>query len=169
MIGKSWSYVLVGFLALVFGVLFFLGEPASGISYSGDGVFLSPGEEGIFFLPSILVKLLPFIVILLAGIAVLLHLVFIRKKDRKKTTKFFDKIVYVIGILGPLAILPQVWIIWTTKNVGGISLISWGLISITDFSWLGYGIIHKYKPIIFTNVLILVSELVVVFGVLFYG
>lgn len=83
--------------------------------------------------------------------------------------KFFDKFIYVIGIGGPSMTIPQVIKIWSEKNAGGISLIAWFGYTFFSILWLIYGILHHEKPIIVTNVTIIILNALVIAGTLLYG
>ena len=90
----------------------------------------------------------------------------IPSKDR--TIRFMDRAIYVVGVAGPIMTIPQVWEIWINKNAAGVSALTWGSYLILAFFWLFYGIIHKEKPIVFTNVLWIVLQTIIVIGVLMY-
>src|ERR1700688_4365969 len=58
-----------------------------------------------------------------------------------------DVVVYIAGILGPLATLPQVLQIYTTHNASGISLATWSLYALFDLPWIIYAIVHREPPL----------------------
>ena len=74
--------------------------------------------------------------------------------------------MYGVGILAPLFILPQAVQILVYNNSAGVSFITWFLLGIVAFLWIIYGVIHKEKPIIITNVLFCILNFVVAFGAL---
>jgi uncharacterized protein with PQ loop repeat len=80
------------------------------------------------------------------------------KKELKKFTKKFDYATYLVGIVGPFFVLPEVIRIYTTQDVAGIAIISWASFLLFAFVWLGWGILHKSKPVIITNLLWIGSE-----------
>lgn len=69
----------------------------------------------------------------------------------------------------PLSAFPQIWEIYSNKNVGGVSLLSWVLYLLGAIPFLMYGIIHKQKEIIILNASWITTELVIVVGILLYG
>ena len=79
--------------------------------------------------------------------------------------RVFDEFMYVVGILAPLALIPQVIQVWS-GDASGVSLFTWAMLGVATSFWLAYGIIHKEKPIIVTNCLALVLNFSVVAGVL---
>ncbi len=87
----------------------------------------------------------------------------------KKSIRFMDKAVYIVGIIGPLMTIPQLMKIWIEQNVSGISILSWGTYLFTALFWLVYGIIHKEKPLIFMYSLWVLVEIFVVIGIAIYA
>ena len=85
-----------------------------------------------------------------------------------KWKSFVDKSVYLIAIVSPIMTLPQLIKIWTEKSSQGLSIMTWGTYLIASSIWMVYGIIHKEKPIVFTNVLWIVLQTIIVIGVLMY-
>ncbi len=80
-----------------------------------------------------------------------------------------DELVYIVAIFGPFMTLPQVLTIWVEKNVAGVALTTWiAYIAIAVF-WLIYGIMHKERPIIISNIVWIIVELAIVVGVVVYG
>ena len=65
-----------------------------------------------------------------------------------KWKNFLDKLIYLVGVSGPIMTLPQLYKIWIEQNASGVSLVSWSWYLIIAFIWSLYGIVHKEKPII---------------------
>ncbi|HEV2413100.1 MAG TPA: SemiSWEET family transporter [Candidatus Saccharimonadales bacterium] len=82
---------------------------------------------------------------------------------------FLDKLTFVVGIIGPFTVLPQIYSIFSTKSASGVSLTTWLLIFIVTFPWILYGVAHKDKSIIVSFILWEVVNLTVVTGVVMYG
>ena len=82
--------------------------------------------------------------------------------------RFLDRLMYTVGILAPLALLPQVVQLYTTKSSAGVSLVTWILLACSNLLWLMYGIVHKDKPIIIAHALFIVMDSSIVAGVLMY-
>ncbi len=89
-------------------------------------------------------------------------------KIKKVKNSSIDHVISVIAIISPFSLTPQIIQIFTTKNVEGISLITW-LISIAiSFIWLAYGMRHKESPIITNSALGILLSSLVTFGILLY-
>ena len=83
-------------------------------------------------------------------------------------TKLIDNSVYVIGLVSVAANVPQLLDIWITKNTSGVSLVSWTGIFIGSIFWFIYGWLHKEKPIMLANGLLLFVQAGIVLGLLMY-
>lgn len=90
------------------------------------------------------------------------------KHKRTNYIKLLDKLTFVVGVIGPFTVLPQIYTIFSTQSAVGVSLATWSLIFIVTVPWILYGIAHKEKSIIVSFVLWEVVNLVVVIGVLLY-
>lgn len=82
-------------------------------------------------------------------------------------TNFINKGVYCASIFGILIVLPQSLKIWLDKDTSGVSLITWSGFLVGSFFWLFYGIVHKEKPIIFTNIAGILMNLSIIIGLIF--
>src|SRR5581483_6482127 len=73
-----------------------------------------------------------------------------RRKEPYPSKRFLmrmlDIMVYVVGVVGPLATLPQLIEIYSTHNASGVSLTTWGLYAITDIPWVIYAFVHREPP-----------------------
>tara|TARA_Y100000310_G_C20625976_1_gene785900 strand:+ start:403 stop:696 length:294 start_codon:yes stop_codon:yes gene_type:complete len=92
-----------------------------------------------------------------------------KKYQKSKWKKVIDKAIYVIAFFGIIMTLPQVYNIWIGKNAIGVSAISWIAYLVVAITWLAYGLVHKYKPIIYSNCLWIVLDLFIISGVFIYG
>ena len=91
-----------------------------------------------------------------------------RKKTRSEYLIFLDKLTFVVGVIGPFTVLPQIYSIYHTHSATGVSMATWLLIFIVTFPWILYGMAHKDKSIIVSFTLWEVVNLTVVVGVLLY-
>lgn len=96
-----------------------------------------------------------------------------RKKIRSRSNRNFSRLsallddsIYVIGAFALLANIPQLWNIWVKKQTAGVSVISWIGFFVGSLFWLGYGILHKEKPIIVINFVLIFIQAGVVLGLL---
>lgn len=81
---------------------------------------------------------------------------------------FFDKVIYVASVVGPLVMTPQLIKIYAERSAQGFSLVAWvGNLILTSI-WLLYGILHRERAIIIAQILWLLINLFVVIGILIY-
>jgi uncharacterized protein with PQ loop repeat len=92
-----------------------------------------------------------------------------KKQPKSPYIVFLDKLTFIVGVIGPFTVLPQIYSIFHTKSAAGVSLTTWALIFIVTFPWILYGLAHKEKSIIVSFILWEVVNLTVVVGVLLYG
>jgi MtN3 and saliva related transmembrane protein len=85
-----------------------------------------------------------------------------------KFKRFFDKFIYFIAIGGSLLTIPQVLKIYINHDASSISSTSWIGYLFLAIAWLIYGILHKEKPIIISNILLFILNLFVVIGTILY-
>jgi uncharacterized protein with PQ loop repeat len=79
------------------------------------------------------------------------------------------RLVYVAAFIGPLTIIPQVAEIWfVDRSAKGVSLITWLSFSLLSLVWLVYGLSRRDRPLIISNSLWLLGELIVVAGAIHY-
>jgi len=94
------------------------------------------------------------------------------KKSHKHTRSqspflsLVDRSIYLVAILAVAANVPQLLNIWVTRNLNGVSLVSWVGFLIGSFFWLWYGVLHKERPIIFINSLLILVQGGIVLGLL---
>ena len=88
--------------------------------------------------------------------------------SRDKMKRFFDYLMYGVGIFAPLALVPQILQVFTTKSSEGLSLPTWLLFIAVNTLWATYGAVHKDKHILFANLFMALFNGIVVVGVLMY-
>jgi uncharacterized protein with PQ loop repeat len=93
----------------------------------------------------------------------------LKKKRKSKYITFLDKLTFIVGVIGPFTVLPQIYTIFTSRSASGVSLSTWLLIFIVTLPWIFYGIAHKEKSIIVSFILWEIANLTVVIGVLLYA
>ena len=82
--------------------------------------------------------------------------------------RYFDWFMYAVAILSPLATVPQIYDVFVSKNVAGLSLISWTLYGVLNFIWIAYGLIHKEAPIVISNIIFALLNLSIAFGIIIF-
>jgi len=91
-----------------------------------------------------------------------------RHLQGKKTKTLIDNLMSLAAVVHPMTAVPQVVQIYQTHDVAGISLVTWFGFMTIGLVFLAYGILHKIKPFIVTQVLWFVVDFLVVAGVLMY-
>lgn len=87
----------------------------------------------------------------------------------EKFRNFYDKLIYFVAFATPITNLPQLFEVWYSKSAQGVSFISWTMFAVISVTWLIYGIIHKEKPIIFMNALLIIVQSLIAIGAFVYG
>lgn len=83
---------------------------------------------------------------------------------RKHSLDIFDQFIYLVAFAGPVMTIPQITDIWITKQTT-VNITTWISYLVISSVWLFYGIKHKEKPIILSNILGLITNGLVVLGV----
>lgn len=82
--------------------------------------------------------------------------------------RLVDTLVYGAGLISPLLTLQQSYLVHTTKEVEGISLLTFSGFACMNLIWLWYGILHKERPIILMYVLLALFNTSIAVGVIMY-
>ncbi len=74
-----------------------------------------------------------------------------------------DLLGMIAGCISSITFLPQVIKTWRTKSASDISLLMFTFATISVIIWLVYGILLKNTPIIFTNSMVLMFSLIMLY------
>lgn len=85
-------------------------------------------------------------------------------ENNKDLRKFINRFIYFAGGFGIAVIIPQVTKIWIAKDISGVSLTTWAGFFISSSFWLLYGLVHKEKPIIYTNIAACFLDFLIILG-----
>ena len=88
--------------------------------------------------------------------------------SKKQKITIIDRLMSLAAIIHPLTAVPQVYDIFTSKDASGVSLVTWLSFMVLGLIFLAYGIVHKLKPFILTQILWFVIDFLVVAGILLY-
>lgn len=88
---------------------------------------------------------------------------------RSSWKRMLDRVVLGVGVLGPLASLPQVYQVYATQDASGLVAISWGAWAVMNLPWILYGFVHKETPIVMSYSLWFFINSAVGIGALMYG
>ena len=80
-----------------------------------------------------------------------------------------DVLGYVAGALTTIALVPQAWRAYRTKDVSGISLRMYCIFTLGIAIWLVYGVVLGETPMILANSVSLVLAFAVLVAKLKYG
>ncbi|MCF7910220.1 hypothetical protein K9L16_00930 [Candidatus Pacearchaeota archaeon] len=86
-----------------------------------------------------------------------------------KKIRFIDSLAMINSIVMPLTTLPQIFRIYHYKIVDGLSIAMWILYCISCLIMLPYAIVHKSKELIVLNVMWLIVNLIIIFGIILYS
>jgi len=87
---------------------------------------------------------------------------------RNMWKKSLDYVMYGVGFIAPVALVPQILQLYTSKSSVGLSLSTWCLLIFFNFLWSFYGVVHKDMHIFFASFLMLIFDAVIVVGILLY-
>lgn len=76
--------------------------------------------------------------------------------------------MYGVGLFAPIALLPQIVQIYSTKSGEGLSLATWVMLAVMNLLWALYASVHKDKQLLFANVLVGLCNVTIVAGPLMY-
>jgi uncharacterized protein with PQ loop repeat len=79
-------------------------------------------------------------------------------KHKIKQVDSIDRLALLVGVVQPLMTLPQIYLIYSTQNVTGVSFFMWTGYNVASVILLVYGLKHKLTPIIVAQILWLVVQ-----------
>ena len=106
------------------------------------------------------------------------HHLNVRKRVSKKLEPYpspdalkrlLDKSMLFIALAGPLATLPQIYQIFLTQDVKGLSALTWSVWTLLSGVWLVYGIVHRELPIVASNAIYIALQGTVVIAIFVFG
>jgi uncharacterized protein with PQ loop repeat len=80
-----------------------------------------------------------------------------------------DYVMYGVGVLAPLALLPQIERVYTEQSAGGLSLTTWTLLCVFNGMWALYGLVHRDMQIVVASILMGLFNGVILLGILLYS
>jgi uncharacterized protein with PQ loop repeat len=86
-----------------------------------------------------------------------------RLLHHKKSEKAVDSMAYIVGVVGNIAVVPQIIKAWQS-DAPGLAVLTWALFIGVGLIWLAYAIIHKQKPLIVAQIVSISCNLAVVLG-----
>ncbi|HSX00695.1 MAG TPA: hypothetical protein VLF67_00495 [Candidatus Saccharimonas sp.] len=86
-----------------------------------------------------------------------------RPITRRQATKAVDGIAYATGVAGNIAVLPQIFQAWNGP-APGLAVLTWFFFIFIGLIWLTYAILHRQKPLIFSQSISICGSIAVVTG-----
>jgi uncharacterized protein with PQ loop repeat len=86
----------------------------------------------------------------------------------EKLKRWFDRFMYAIGVVAPLALLPQVIQLYFYRSAAGLSPLTWILLGIINAMWATYGALHRENPILIANAGMATLDFVIVVGIFLF-
>lgn len=83
--------------------------------------------------------------------------------------RFLDYIMYGVGMVAPLALLPQILQLYRTESATGLSLLTWVLLTCVNGLWSLYGFVHKDRQLFLATSLMVLFHSIIVVGILLYS
>jgi|1186.fasta_scaffold03278_3 uncharacterized protein with PQ loop repeat len=83
--------------------------------------------------------------------------------------KVVDAVMSVAAVVHPLSAFPQIIKIYTTHDVTAVSLLTWIFFMAVGAVFLIYSVVHKIKPLILTQVLWFINDVIIVVGIVLYA
>ncbi|MBP1221629.1 SemiSWEET family sugar transporter [Flavobacterium sp. 1355] len=79
-----------------------------------------------------------------------------------------DVVGLFAGICVTISVIPQILKVWKTKKVRQISLLTFSVLTFGIAVWVVYGILKNDLPIIITNSVSLLLNLIMVYFIIYY-
>lgn len=92
-----------------------------------------------------------------------------KQSVRSMEMKAVDKMMGSVAFVAPLSSAPQLVTIFGKQEAAGISAASWTMYLIVALITLAYGTFHNLRPIIISQSLWVVIDILIIVGVLMYG
>ncbi len=87
---------------------------------------------------------------------------------KKQEKTLINRTCALFAVLMPLTTIPQIFLLYSTKDASGLSLAMWLLYSIGCIPFLLFGIMYKHWQLIVLNVLWLIVQSIMIVGILLY-
>lgn len=92
-----------------------------------------------------------------------------KKSLRSREKLAVDQMMGAFAFISPLSATPQIFTIFAKQEASGVSIISWTLYLLIGLITLAYGYFHKLRPIIISQSLWTVIDVLIIVGILMYG
>lgn len=79
------------------------------------------------------------------------------------------RLIYLVAVFGPFTATPQIFEIWSEKSAAGVSFMTWSLFLVMSVIWFTYGAVRRDLPIMISNGLWCIMELIIIIGAARFG
>ncbi len=93
----------------------------------------------------------------------------LHQNHKYKITSKIDAMALIVGIVQPLATIPQIWLIYSSHSSAGLSLFMWACYDLSSVVLLIYGLKHKLTPIIVAQTLWLMAQTPIVASIFIFA
>ncbi|HEX5455845.1 MAG TPA: PQ-loop domain-containing transporter [Candidatus Saccharimonadales bacterium] len=89
-------------------------------------------------------------------------------KTNKNQKKEVLAVAYLVAIVQPLMVIPQILQIFNNHSAGDVSLLTWVMLILFNTVNFVYGAVYNIKPLVINNLLWVIVDTLVVFGIMLY-
>ena len=86
----------------------------------------------------------------------------------ERIKRVLDRAVMTVAILAPVMTFAQVWKIWSEQSASSSSGLTWGMYFASSLVWLFYGLAHRERPIIISNILYIIGTALILIGIIIF-
>lgn len=97
------------------------------------------------------------------------HLHISRQLRNRARRHWFDYMMIVVGLLAPLALLPQVITLYTLRDAEGLAIQTWELLFMINVLWAVYSVKHREIPLLIMSSALALLDAVIVCGIVLYS
>ena len=83
--------------------------------------------------------------------------------------KIIGYLMYAVAVITPLSNLPQITQLYQTKVTTGLSITTWTMYLLFGLVPLTYALLHRIRPLIISNILWVVVEVIMLYGIISFG
>ncbi len=82
--------------------------------------------------------------------------------------RVFDKLMYAVALAAPLALVPQVYHIYSQQTAAGLIPHTWIIFIGGHVLWIIYGTLHREVPVVLSHGLVMCLNIAILVGIYIY-
>lgn len=82
--------------------------------------------------------------------------------------RYFDYLMYAVGTLAPLALVPQVTEIYRSQSADEFALLTWATLMGINLLWIAYASLHRERAVLVANAGMFLMNGAVVLGIFIF-